>query len=135
MARRLIVDTGVLVASERGRADLRSALATDDDLVVAAVTVAELRAGVELGGEKHRAARSAFVLKVLETLPVLPYDLATAEAHGRLLAHVHRAGSPRGAHDLIIAATAAASRRTILTTDRSARFDQLPGVACLVVEG
>ncbi|MDQ0789403.1 hypothetical protein [Streptomyces sp. B3I8] len=36
-------------------------------------------------------------------------------------------GSPRGAHDLIIAATAAATARTLLTTDTAA-FDALPGV-------
>ena len=70
-------------------------------------------------------------MTVLETLPVEPYDVEVAEAHGRLLAHVHRSGTPRGAHDLIIAATAIATRRTVLTTDRSARFQELPGVDCL----
>jgi predicted nucleic acid-binding protein len=66
-------------------------------------------------------------------LPVEAYDLATAEAHGRLLAHVHRAGQARGAHDLIIAATAIATRRVVLTTDRKARYADLPGVECLLV--
>ena len=69
----------------------------------------------------------------METLPVEPYDLATAEAHGRLLAHVHRSGTKRRAHDLIIAATAVATQRIVLTTDRDANFDALPDVDCLVV--
>ena len=105
----------------------------DDDLVIAAITVAELRTGIELATERHRAARAEFLVKVLETLPVEPYDLATAEVHGRLLAHVHRGGTKRGAHDLIIAATAVATRRTVLTTDRSGNFHDLPGVDCIVV--
>jgi tRNA(fMet)-specific endonuclease VapC len=133
VARRLIIDTGVLIASERGRAALPDLIAEDDDLVIAAVTVAELRTGIELATERHRAARAEFLVRVLETLPVEPYDLETAEAHGRLLAHVHRSGTKRGAHDLIIAATAVTTKRTVLTTDESANFGDLPGVDCLVL--
>lgn len=133
MARRLIIDTGVLVASERGRTGLIDVIAEDDDLVIAAITVAELRTGIEFATQRHRAVRTEFLVKVLETLPVEPYDLVTAEAHGRLLAHVHRSGTKRGAHDLLIAATAVATKRTVLTTDRRARFHDLPGVDCLVM--
>lgn len=133
MARRLIIDTGVLVASERGRTGLMDVVSEDDDLVIAAITVAELRTGIELANVRHRAGRAEFLVKVLETLPVEPYDLATAEVHGRLLAHVHRSGTKRGAHDLMIAATALATRRIVLTTDRSANFHDLPGVGCIVV--
>jgi tRNA(fMet)-specific endonuclease VapC len=46
---------------------------------------------------------------------------------------VHRSGRKRGAHDLIIAATAVATNRTVLTGDRKAQFGELPGVACLTV--
>jgi tRNA(fMet)-specific endonuclease VapC len=133
VARRLIVDTSVLVASERGRTGLMDVVAEDDDLVIAAITVAELRTGIELATARHRAARAEFHVKVLETMPVEPYDLATAEVHGRLLAHVHRSGTKRGAHDLMIAATAVATKRIVLTTDRSTNFHDLPGVECIVV--
>jgi tRNA(fMet)-specific endonuclease VapC len=131
VARRLIVDTGVLVGSERQQADLADAIDEDDDLVIAAITVAELRTGVELADEARRAARTEFLLRVLQTLPVELYDASTAEAHGKLLAHIHRVGSPRGAHDVIIAATAVATGRTVLTSDRKARFGDLPGVDCI----
>lgn len=133
MARRLMIDTSVLVMAERGRGSFAEMIGVDDDLAIAAITVAELRTGVELATEAHRGARSTFLLRVLDTLPVEPYDLTTAEAHSRLLAHVYRAGTRRGAHDLIIAATAAAAGRTVLTGDRHARFGDLPGVACIRV--
>lgn len=133
MARRLIIDTGVLVAAERGRTALMDVVAEDDDLVIAAITVAELHTGIHLATERHRAARAEFLVKVLETLPVEPYDLATAQVHGRLLAHVHRTGVKRGAHDLIIASTAVATKRTVVTTDRGASFHDLPGVDWIVV--
>ena len=133
MARRLILDTGVLIASERDRSTLSKIITEDDDLVIAAITVAELRTRIELAGPAQRADRSDFLIRVLETLPVEPYDVTTAEAHGRLLAHVHRSGKQRGAHGLIIAATALTSRRTILTHDRNAHFDELPDVECMLV--
>ncbi len=133
MARRLILDTGILIGSERAHTSPDEFFTEDDDAVIAAITIAELRTGVELATSRHRASRAEFVLRVLQTLPVEPYDAATAEAHGRLLAHVHRSGTRRGAHDLIIAATAAATERTLVTTDVSAKYDDLPGVRCIVV--
>jgi tRNA(fMet)-specific endonuclease VapC len=133
VARRLILDTGVLIASERDRSALSKIITEDDDLVIAAITVAELHTGIELAEPAQRADRSDFLIRVLETLPVEPYDVTTAKAHGRLLAHVHRSGKQRGAHDLIIAATALTSRRTILTHDRNAHFDELPDVECVLV--
>ena len=65
---------------------------------------------------------------VLVVVPVVDYDLVVAEAHAQLLLAVRKQGRPRGAHDLIIAATARATRRTVVTADDSA-FVQLPGVA------
>lgn len=133
MARRLILDTGVLIAAERGKTSWGDVLEADDDVALAAVTVAELRTGVELASDGRREAREAFLERVLATIPVEEYDVVVAQVHGRLLAAVHREGTQRGAHDLIIAATAAATRRTIVTADRSARFGDLPGVECLHV--
>jgi tRNA(fMet)-specific endonuclease VapC len=89
--------------------------------------VAELIVGVEMARGRRRAQRQAFVGSILEAVPVLPYDLRVARAHAGLLSAVRRAGDPRGAHDLIIAATAVATRRTVVTADASG-FDGLPGV-------
>ena len=61
MARRLILDTGVLIASERAKASWGDVLQADDDVALAAVTVAELRAGVELASDGRREAREAFL--------------------------------------------------------------------------
>lgn len=64
---------------------------------------------------------------MLTVLPIEAYNLAVARAHATLLAHVRRTGRPRGAHDLLIAATAAARQRTVVTADVAA-FADLPGV-------
>lgn len=89
--------------------------------------MAELRVGVELSSGAARIRRERFVQDVLATIPVLEYDLAVAEAHAQLLVAVRRQGRSRGAHDLLLAATARATRRTVVTADDTA-FADLPGV-------
>lgn len=130
MARRLILDTTVLVTAERGTVQLGDLLDDADDVAITAITAAELLMGVELADARRRHAREAFVDDVLATIPVEEYDLDVARAHARLLAHVRRTGMPRGAHDLIIAATATAAGRTVVSSD-AAGFDRLPDVAVL----
>ena len=104
MGRRLILDTVILIAYERGTTD-RSSL-DDDELAVASVTVAEYRVGIEMADTADRAAERARALAAItSTVDVLDYTQATAAHHARLLAHVRRTGTLRGAHDLIIAAT------------------------------
>ncbi len=98
-----------------------------DDVAVAAITVAELRVGVQLATGRRREKRKRFVAAVLDAVSVEPYDLDVAEAHAALLAHVRRQGAPRGAHDLIIAATARARERRVISFDGG--FANLPGVS------
>lgn len=94
---------------------------------MAAVTIAELLVGVELSKGRSRAKRRRLVDKVSTTLPTIDYDLAVASAHAQLLVATRQQGKPRGAHDLIIAATARATQREVLSADPSA-FENLPGV-------
>lgn len=76
----------------------------------------------------RRKKRAQFVTAVLDAVTIESYDLHIAEAHAALLAHVRRTGTPRGAHDLIIAATARAREREVVTLDRSG-FADLPDVS------
>jgi tRNA(fMet)-specific endonuclease VapC len=124
---RLILDTTVLINTERSSRRLDDAIRDDDDVVIAAITAAELLAGVRLADERHRARRAAFVDAVLDAIPVADYDLDVARAHADLLAHVRTTGRPRGAHDLLIAATARTTRRIVVSADAQA-FADLPGV-------
>jgi tRNA(fMet)-specific endonuclease VapC len=124
---RLLLDTTFLIDAERSGVDLDGLIADEDDVAIAAITVAELRVGVELSEGQKRVQRQAFVDDVVETVPILPYDLDVALAHAELLVAVRRQGLPRGAHDLIIAATAKASSRTVVTADTGA-FKDLPDV-------
>ncbi len=123
-----MLDTSILIAVERRKFDLDWLIAADDEPAIAAITAAELGVGVALATGRRKLNRQAFVEDLLEALPVIAYDLDVARAHTALLAAVRRAGRLRSAHDLIIAATALAAARTVVTTDLTG-FDDLPGVA------
>jgi len=125
---RLILDTGVLVAAVRGRLD-PSAYTDEDDVALPAVVLAEYLTGIELDDDPaRRAAQQAFLDELLAVVPVVDYTLEVAVHYAALLAHVRRAGRPRGAHDLIIAATARATGRLLVSTDERAGFAELPEV-------
>ena len=121
---RLILDTGVLINAARGRV----AIPDTADTAIAAVVIAEYLAGVHRSATNRQAAQRAFLADVLAVVPIVDYDHNVAEHHAELLAHSQAQGQRRGPHDLMIAAAARASQRTILTTDTGARFDDLPEV-------
>ena len=126
----LLLDTTFLIEAERQGADLEDAIDDDADVAIAAVTVAELLVGVKLASGRRRAARQAYVDDIIASLPIIAYDFGVAVEHSELLTAVRKDGRPRGAHDLLIAATARATDRTILSADLGA-FADLPGVATI----
>ena len=78
MGRRLILDTNALSAIER---DPSATSLDDDDLAVAALTIAEYRAGIELAETARRAAdRSRALAAIQDNVAVLDYTEATAAA-------------------------------------------------------
>ena len=133
----ILIDASILIAHERGALDI-SALAErritgreDEGLHLSVVTVSELLHGVHRAADRtRRTRRSAWVESVLDQFPVLPIDMPTARAHAELWAGLSAAGTPVGAHDLWIAATAI-SRGLSLATANRREFARVPG---LVVE-
>lgn len=124
---KVLLDTTVLVDVERSGGTLDEVIDDDEEVAVAAVTVVELLVGVSLADDRHRADRQAFLDELVVTVPVIDYDRSVARSHAQLLVEVRRQGRPRGAHDLIIAATAVATKREVVSGDTSA-FEDLPGV-------
>ncbi len=126
----LLLDTTFLIDAERGDVAIDELIGDDDNVAIAAITLAELTVGIHLATARQRPRRQAYVDDIVASVPILPYDDAVALQHARLLAAVRRAGRRRGAHDLIIAATALATGRTVVSADRRA-FEGLPGVRVL----
>lgn len=70
----------------------------------------------------------------MKALPIVDYTADTARVHAALVAHAMARGRPHSSFDLIVAATAAITRRTLLTTDAAADFGSLPGVSVRVID-
>jgi len=126
----LLLDTTFLVDVERGGVDLDEVIADADDVAIAAITLAELLVGVRLASPRRKGPREEYVGDVMESVPIITYDVRVASEHADLLCYVRESGTPSGAHDLIIAATARATHRAVITADREA-FSDLPGVVAI----
>ncbi len=103
-----LIDTSVLIAVERGQLDLARIHADDDEpIAIAAITASELLHGVHrLQSAVARTHASRFVERLLDAIPVMPFDLDIARVHARIDAELSAAGTPVGDADLMIAATA-----------------------------
>jgi len=128
----VILDTGVLIASERGKLDLYNVIGNDEP-AIARVTASEILVGVHSSSPEHQDVRAVHTEAFLAVFKIEPHNLAVARMHAILLHWTKRNGQLRGPHDLIIAATAGATGRTLVTTDTSAKFDGLPGVKAEVI--
>lgn len=97
------------------------------DVAISAITLAELRYGVECRAENRGAVAQALAA-LLEDVPVLPFDDEAALSYGVIRAAVRE--RRRDALDRLIAAHAA-SLALVLVTNNEADFKGYPG---LVVE-
>jgi tRNA(fMet)-specific endonuclease VapC len=126
MGIKLLLDTGILVAVERATLSLGEVVDPDDDVAIAVVTAGELQVGVEKSDDAHRQQRRRFLQRVIDQFPVIDYTLPVALTHAKLAASMSGRGLTRSQPDLMIAATALASMRTLVTAD--AGFEGMPGL-------
>ncbi len=127
-----LIDTSVLIASERGTLDAHQLGANDArtnrPLAVAAITASEILHGMHRAQGVRRAQMESLISVWLRALRVLPFDLEVARVHAALGAELKSAGTPIGSHDLMIAATAVRHGLVVATRDRRSfhRVDGLP---------
>jgi predicted nucleic acid-binding protein len=120
----VLLDTSVLIDAEKlDLSDYENCA-----FVISAVTVGELAFGLDTGSDP--TARRARLRRVISDYEVLPFGVEEAKLYGVLATLVRAAGrNPRPRRlDLQIAATAAAARVRLLTTN----VDDFHGVDQLV---
>lgn len=124
-----IIDSSVLIAAERGQLDLERALKDHrgDTFAISAVTASELLHGVHRVSRSKRPVTEAFVERLLQHIPVLPFDLISARTHARLWAELLGKGRMVGERDLLIAATALSRDHEVVTRDERS-FPHIPGL-------
>ncbi|MCE5312719.1 MAG: type II toxin-antitoxin system VapC family toxin [Nitrospiraceae bacterium] len=126
----VIFDTSEIISIERKKEDLIRLIESrpDEQFGISVITVGELLHGVERADtESRRIKRQAFVEKVIEFFPVLPFDLPVARIYARLWASLAAKGIVVGSHDLIIAATALSLDYSIITSN-TRDFNKIEGL-------
>lgn len=133
----LIFDSCIWVALASGQLDQERliALAGEEPVFISAISLGELRFGVESCSDAHqRAVRGAF-LRQLETRPTLDVSRHTAAAFGVLAAAVKSTGrSPRPRYNDLWIAAQAIEHGYRLVTFNAQDFDGLPGLQQLSLE-
>jgi tRNA(fMet)-specific endonuclease VapC len=126
----VVLDTSVLIAAERGRFDLDRLLAAPgiDGVAVAAISLSELLVGAARAQDPAlRNRRLVFAEWVAAELSILSFGAFEARAHAILVEQLLRAGTPIGAGDTLIAATALANGLEVATLDAK-HFTRVPGL-------
>ena len=126
-----LIDSSVLIASERGLLDLDAELAAraEEHFAISAITASELLHGLyRTKTASQRSRREAFLDGLLSRLPVIPFDLVAARIHARVWAQLAAKGVNIGPHDLLIAATALATDFVVATRDERS-FPRIPGLS------
>jgi tRNA(fMet)-specific endonuclease VapC len=116
----IILDADVVIRGEKGTFNLGVWMASlaNEQLEVAAITVAELWHGVERASPPHRVRRERYLRSILDVLPILPYTEVTALEHARIWAELESSGKMIGSYDLILAATAVERGSTVATFNK-----------------
>ncbi len=133
----VILDSSEIIALERNRGAVESLVTgrEDEPFGISVITVAELLHGVERAdSESRRIRRQAFVEKVIEVIPLFPFDPGAARIYARIWASLVQRGFTVGAHDLIIAATAISLDYTVITSNRR-DFEKIEGLRLEVSGG
>jgi tRNA(fMet)-specific endonuclease VapC len=126
----LLIDTNILIASEKGSLDLDRVLPEhgDDPVFLSVISASELLHGVHRAtDETTRSRRLAFVERVLNGMEILDIDLAAARVHSEIWSDLAAKGQLIGAHDLWLAASALAND-CVLVTRHVREFERVPGL-------
>ncbi len=128
----LIVDTSVFIHLERQGVSPDFARWREyGDVFISAITLSEMLVGIHRANTiDRRVKRQAFIDAVRSRIAVLPFDEIVAITHAQLAASLADAGTPIGAHDLLIAATAITNDCALLTAN-SREFSRVTGLDVL----
>ncbi len=127
-----LIAADVIVQAERKRLDLDAWLRAhpEDEIRLAAITVAELWHSVERATGLRRAKREKFLQSALKIFEVAPYSERAAAEHARLWALLETTGQRISLQDLILAATALECGASVVTYN-TRRFAAIPGLTVI----
>ena len=125
----LVIDSSALIAVAKRHVRFEELISDEEEYYLPEVVVAEFLTGVELAKSEKAKNYELAVLDAFEKISeIVPFDRKQARAWAILSAASKLAGTPRTDFDLAIASAAFVLEAQVLTSDRAAQFEQLPGV-------
>jgi tRNA(fMet)-specific endonuclease VapC len=127
LSERYLLDTNILsdlIRNPAGRVRDRVAEIGEHAVATSIIVAAELRYGAAKKGSQALIER---VDQVLARLEVLTFDPPADAVYGALRVDLERRGLPIGAHDMLIAAHALASGRTLVSANEG-EFRRVTGL-------
>ena len=123
-----LVDTDYVVEWLKGRPAAVQLLTSlrPDGLAISHITYGEVYEGIEYG--RDRVATEHGFRQFLRGVTILPTTQAIMRRFAQVRGQLRAQGQLIGDMDLLIAATALASNRTLVTRNRR-HFDRVPGLA------
>lgn len=125
----VLVDTSVLVTFMRNPQEGKKLFSNNDEILVPTVALAEIKEGLELmPPSKYRSTQQDALSSILEISQILDFGQKEATQFGIFAAHLIKNGRKMSDFDLAIAAHAATKQAVVLTLDKKAQFELLPGI-------
>lgn len=125
----VVVDTSVLVALMRNPQGAKKLFTKNDELLIPTVALAEIKVGLELmPPSKYRSEQQEVLASILEIAEVLNFGQKEATQFGIFAAHLVKNGHKMSDFDLAIATHAAIRQAMVLSLDKKAQFEMLPGI-------
>ena len=122
-----LLDTNILsdlVRNPAGRVAARIAEVGERSVCTSIIVAAELRFGAAMKGSDRLSAQ---LEHILSAITVEPLEAPADAIYGQVRAALDAAGTPIGANDLLIAAHALATGRTVVT-DNEREFSRVEGL-------
>jgi len=122
-----LLDTNILIAAMKGRAEIRGRLESErlNDMRLSAIVLGELEFGAEKSAYSDR--NRARLATLARRLPLVGIDHDTMRRYAEIRAFLELQGTPIGANDTWIAAQALAIGAT-LVTDNEREFSRVQGL-------
>ncbi|ALB42862.1 MAG: type II toxin-antitoxin system VapC family toxin [Nostocales cyanobacterium LacPavin_0920_SED1_MAG_38_18] len=104
----------------------RLKLISPDDISISAVTSIELKYGLAINPQRAIKIQP-LIISFLNSVTILPFAEAEAEQTAQIRSFLKQAGTPIGAYDVLIAATAI-THKLIIVTANVREFERIPNL-------